>query len=667
MRKKFYRGMALLLAVLFFVPLHGFSMVSSASDEAQVFEGHRYQVFDESMTWTEAKAYCEELGGHLATVTSQEENDFIASLIADGTKNLYWLGGYEEAEQEGVWRWVTGEAWDYANWDAGEPNDAGSESYVEMFRIKDRSFHTPEKWNDMKNDGEDSNVFYAIQNKGLVCEWDTTEIKKFPEGYNFNEDSYGFGNDNRKIEWAIFSMVYGDLKGTKLWMNAEKNGAHGLCYGMAATTAALLKYSSAISSYKLVGEGITEDAQMLRQLSRDTFSSLFNMTAQTYIKFGQVYQYDADEATARNNTRDDMEGLYQAVVDYVNGAGDPIVINFHSEEMSHALFIIGVEQDAQEIRIILNDSNSAFDMQYMKIAKDFSSWSYSGAGSYFDSTSSYFDYCFPADMVYSIGRVYGEEVSTRTLKENGYLSNDNLLLTSNHAIETSSELIDISDSIGAVDSDGASTQKVYWLEDNANTIDLTTEAEASELTLSDVNSAITLQAPANSKVAMTVDDDAQNALTLTSRVGEAVSVDFMYARDDDISTVTITGTTASETVTAEETDSGLVVTGLNDMTVTLETADGSAETAAQVTDGATVQITVDEENTTVSTDWTCSHPDANHDGICDNCGEDFTVSCSHFCHSDNKFVQFIWKILNFFYRLFGIDDMRICSCGKYHW
>lgn len=270
-------------------------------------------------------------------------------------------------------------------------------------------------------------------------------------------------------------------------------------------------------------------------------------------------------------------------------------------------------------------------------------------------------------MLYDVGIIYGEENRSRSLNEKLCWSNENLLIVTNDTIETSNELIDISDSIGAVDSDNTSTQKVYWLEDNVNTIDLTTAAEASELTLSDVNSAITLQAPANSKVSMTVDDDAQNALTLTSRAGESVSVDFMYARDDDISTVTITGTTASETVTAEETDSGLVVTGLNDMTVTLETADGSAETAAQVTDGAAVQITVDEANTTVSTDWTCSHPDANHDGICDNCGEDFTASCSHFCHSENKFVQFIWKILNFFYRLFGIEDMRICSCGKYHW
>ena len=33
------------------------------------------------MTWTEAKAYCESLGGHLATITSAGEQAFIESII----------------------------------------------------------------------------------------------------------------------------------------------------------------------------------------------------------------------------------------------------------------------------------------------------------------------------------------------------------------------------------------------------------------------------------------------------------------------------------------------------------------------------------------------------------------------------------------------------------
>ena len=39
--------------------------------------GHRYVLINKEMTWREAKAYAERLGGYLATITSQEEQDWI--------------------------------------------------------------------------------------------------------------------------------------------------------------------------------------------------------------------------------------------------------------------------------------------------------------------------------------------------------------------------------------------------------------------------------------------------------------------------------------------------------------------------------------------------------------------------------------------------------------
>jgi len=38
---------------------------------------HRYEVFDISLTYHEAKAFCEKLGGHIATITSQQESNYI--------------------------------------------------------------------------------------------------------------------------------------------------------------------------------------------------------------------------------------------------------------------------------------------------------------------------------------------------------------------------------------------------------------------------------------------------------------------------------------------------------------------------------------------------------------------------------------------------------------
>lgn len=91
-------------------------------------------------TWDEAAADAatrSHLGvvGHMATVTSQAEQDFIFTSVSSLTA---WLGG-NDREEEGVWRWVAGpEAGTifyiagaaaqpgFSFWSAGEPNDCCS-------------------------------------------------------------------------------------------------------------------------------------------------------------------------------------------------------------------------------------------------------------------------------------------------------------------------------------------------------------------------------------------------------------------------------------------------------------------------------------------------------------------------------------------------------------
>ena len=43
----------------------------------QYYDGHTFKLFSVSKTWEEAEAFCEELGGHLATSTSAEKMRFL--------------------------------------------------------------------------------------------------------------------------------------------------------------------------------------------------------------------------------------------------------------------------------------------------------------------------------------------------------------------------------------------------------------------------------------------------------------------------------------------------------------------------------------------------------------------------------------------------------------
>ncbi|MBE6771578.1 MAG: hypothetical protein E7547_05475 [Ruminococcaceae bacterium] len=61
------------------------------------------------------------------------------------------------------------------------------------------------------------------------------------------------------------------------------------------------------------------------------------------------------------------------------------------------------------------------------------------------------------------------------------------------------------------------------------------------------------------------------------------------------------------------------------------------------------------------------HVDDNFDETCDLCGKEniWEEECEHICHSDNRFLKFIWTIGNFFHRLFGI--LPVCECGEMHY
>ena len=60
------------------------------------------------------------------------------------------------------------------------------------------------------------------------------------------------------------------------------------------------------------------------------------------------------------------------------------------------------------------------------------------------------------------------------------------------------------------------------------------------------------------------------------------------------------------------------------------------------------------------------HADNDGDGYCDADNEllDPSVECNHACHKSN-IVGFIWKIINFFNKLFGLN--KLCECGVAHY
>lgn len=134
--------------------------------------GNRYEIYTSSIpvSWTLADATATAMGGHLATLTSAAESEFVyqLSLQAPGAYTAFagfgpLVGGYQpngSTEPAGGWTWVNGEGlFSYTDWIPGEPNNGNAnEHYLQLFaRTSTRS----NLWGDTSNNPP-NNIFGAF-------------------------------------------------------------------------------------------------------------------------------------------------------------------------------------------------------------------------------------------------------------------------------------------------------------------------------------------------------------------------------------------------------------------------------------------------------------------------------------------------------------------------
>ena len=133
----------------------------------------RYEVIIDSCSWTEANAECIRRGGHLITITSDEEMKTASDLADKNGLKYVWMGGYTSNSGSSTYgHWVTGEAFDYERWMDGEPSrndkDGVVEMYLMLWKINDEW-----SWNDQRNDpAADYSYFKKDNQMGYICEYD---------------------------------------------------------------------------------------------------------------------------------------------------------------------------------------------------------------------------------------------------------------------------------------------------------------------------------------------------------------------------------------------------------------------------------------------------------------------------------------------------------------
>ncbi len=127
--------------------------------------GHYYQLITTTCSWSTARDNAKNktyngMAGHLVTITSSGENDFIQKSVLSGQN--CWIGASQpsgSSEPSGGWQWVTGETWSYTNWNSGEPNNSGGAEHVAEL------YGNSGKWNDLRSS---NSLVYVVEYEHVV-------------------------------------------------------------------------------------------------------------------------------------------------------------------------------------------------------------------------------------------------------------------------------------------------------------------------------------------------------------------------------------------------------------------------------------------------------------------------------------------------------------------
>ncbi|HTB83874.1 MAG TPA: C-type lectin domain-containing protein [Candidatus Sulfotelmatobacter sp.] len=114
---------------------------------------HSY-ILLEKATWKDSETEAIALGGHLATIRNQAEEDWLLKTFGNyqGQQHLLWIG-LSDTEKKFHFSWSSGESVSYTAWAPGEPNNVGNaEDFVAIYYP---NHDQRGKWNDWKDRTED--------------------------------------------------------------------------------------------------------------------------------------------------------------------------------------------------------------------------------------------------------------------------------------------------------------------------------------------------------------------------------------------------------------------------------------------------------------------------------------------------------------------------------
>jgi hypothetical protein len=168
----------------------------SIPSSAKEYGGHYYKLYqeDSSISWSRAEEKCEALGGHLAVITSSQEEAFVEKIAGS---HSCWIGAYTDSN--GNKKWVNGEIFYYY------PRE--SEFYDD-----EEIYLSDGVWDYRYTYGY---LYYYI------CEWDTSTATVLPAQVKFTSLKKA-SSTQAVLSWKKVSGA----KGYAIYMKTGKKGTY---------------------------------------------------------------------------------------------------------------------------------------------------------------------------------------------------------------------------------------------------------------------------------------------------------------------------------------------------------------------------------------------------------------------------------------------------------
>lgn len=499
-------------------------------------------------------------------------------------------------------------------------------------------------------------------------------VTYFPKSYNFEEDSYNFENYTTifGLSEKYFTTIYEESSGELLHKVKKNVSNDGLCFGMAYTTAAI--YNGLPSVNSIFNENIFAADQYrntIREIEKTDklYINDMKISIDDYIKYAFIYQWAQE--TVRENF--DVNGFIDGAIE--NDMLGIVICLYRNDDTGHAVLLVGYEEKSDGSLILyVDDPNNINNLETIEVESD-GTWEFSNPwNGTVDSENTdrcaYVDVYKPLQILSSGNKATVKEgidlngnSTTETFIENmDRVNADKVLLY----VESDSFTIACEDmyEVGGVDYTGSANDteeqgKLYWI-NNDKTIsisDLTDDNN--EIALAGDNTIITADLTKNSEVTMTIDENDINAKVETESGNEfTLSFETVIADEEynNIKTeITVTGTATMDDITATQTETGLVVTGIEDGTITLSKNDEAISTQIITDADSDIEITYDKNGNNDKLDVEYES---------NSSAEPEIKNCSCNCHKGG-ISGFFFKIILFFQKIFKSN--KTCACGVAHY